>query len=399
MLPASAATPDAPNRYTDAMKSAFAGLRSFVSQRRRVFLLGTLTVLLHWLVLMWLVAQMGPRRDVHRGLERVAMVTVLLPEHSAPLHVVAPPPPPPPPRATPKPRRAPKPVVVPPPEVPVAAPEPDFAEALADAMTRQGDGAAVGIPGEQGQPLETTPAVVKEIVQVSAPEPKLPVYKMAPPPSADLLLTVDRIDADGTKWTGEAAIRWRRAADHYKVKVEIGISVLVTRVNLVVLNSEGTLGEAGLMPVKMTEKRRGRSETATHFNAADKKITFSASQASFALQPGAQDKASIPLQLAAIARGDPSQLHGEIAVQVAEDKDASVYRFIVIGQETITTPLGRMQAWHLSRPPVPGSYSSRLDIWLAPEHDWYPVKITNLEANGAVTTQTVSKITLTDTGI
>ena len=383
------------------MKFAFAGVRTFVSQRRRVLVLGTLTVLLHWWLLLWMANHLGPRRDVHHDSARVAMVSLLLPQPSAPLHVVAPPPPPPPPRATPKPRRAPKPLVIPPPEVQVATREPTFAEALADAITRPGDGAVVGIPGEKGAPVEAPPPVVNEIVQVAPPappEPKLPVYKIAPPPSADLVLNVDRVDADGTKWTGEAAIGWHRAADRYRVKVEIGISVLVTRVNLVVLTSEGALGEAGLAPLKMTEKRRGRSETATHFNGADKKITFSASQASYPLQPGAQDKASIPLQLAAIARGDPSQLTGEIAVQVAEDKDASVYRFIVIGREEISTRMGRMQTVHLSRPPVPGSYSSRLDIWLAPEHDWYPVQINNLESNGAVTTQTVSKITVTDTG-
>ena len=381
------------------MKFAFAGVRSFVRQRRRVFVFGALTVLLHAVVLLWIAGQMGPRRDVRRPLARTAMVTLLLPQQSAPLRVVAPPPPPPP-RATPKPRRTPKPVVKPPPEVEVAAREPTFAEALADAMTRPGNGAAVGVPGAMGLPVETPPAV-RDIVQVSAPAPAapvLPVYKMAPPPSADLVLNVDRVDADGTKWTGEAAIGWHRAGDRYNVKVEIGISVLVTRVNLVVLSSDGTLGEAGLSPVRMTEKRRGRAETATHFNAADKKITFSASQASVALQPGAQDKASIPLQLAAIARGDPTQLKGEIAMQVAEDKDATVFRFIVVGREEIETRMGRMHTWHLTRPPLPGSYNSRLDIWLSPEHDWYPVKISNLEASGAVTTQTVSKITLTEPG-
>jgi hypothetical protein len=382
------------------MKFAFAEVRSFVSQRRRVVVFGTLTLVFHWLLFLWIEGQMGPRRAPHREPERIAMVTLLLPKQSAPLRVVAPPPPPPPPRATPKPRKAPKPVVIAPPEVEVATREPTFAEALADAMTRPGDGAVVGIPGEKAAPLET-PSVVKDIVEVSAPvppTPALPVYKMAPPPSADLVLNVDRVDADGTKWTGEAAIGWHRAAGRYNVKVEIGISVLVTRVNLVVLTSDGTLGDAGLMPVRMTEKRRGRAETATHFNAADKKITFSASQANIALQPGAQDKASIPLQLAAIARGDPAQLKGEIAVQVAEDKDASVYRFMVVGTEQIETRMGSMQAVHLTRPPLPGSYNSRLDIWLSPEHDWYPVKISNLEASGAVTTQTVSKITLTEPG-
>lgn len=380
------------------MKFAFAGVRSFVHQRRRVLVLGSLTVLLHWCLLLWIDNNLGPRRDVHRNPERIAMVAILLPNQSKPLRVVAPPPPPP---TTPKPKPPPKPRVIPPPEVEVAAREQTFPEALADAMTRSGDGAVVGIPGEKGPPVEAPPAVVSEIVQVAVaapPAPKLPVYKIAAPPSADLLLDVDRVDADGTKWTGEAAIGWRHATDRYRVKVEIGISVLVTRVNLVVLTSEGALGDAGLMPLKMTEKRRGRSETATHFNAAEQKITFSASQASFPLQPGAQDKGSIPLQLAAIARGDPSQLKGEIAVQVAEDKDASVYRFIVVGPEAIDTRMGRMQTVHLSRPPVPGSYSSRLDIWLSPEHDWYPVRISNLEANGAVTTQTVRKINLTDPG-
>ncbi|WP_332879340.1 DUF3108 domain-containing protein [Massilia sp. S19_KUP03_FR1] len=382
------------------MKFALAGVASFVQQRRRALVLGSLTVLLHWFLLLWIVHHMGPRRDVRRDPERIAMVSISLPRQSTPLQV-APAPLPPPPRATPKPRKTPKPMVIAPPELQVEAREPTFAEALTDAMAQPGNGAVVGIPGEKGPPLEAPPPVVSEIVQVAVaapPEPKLPVYKMAPPPSADLVLNVDRVDADGTRWSGEAAIGWRRAAERYRVKVEIGISVLVTRVNLVVLTSEGALGEAGLVPVKMTEKRRGRSETATHFNAADQKITFSASQASFALLAGAQDKASIPLQLAAIGRGDPSQLTGEIAVQVAEDKDASVYRFVVVGQEEIETRMGRMQTVHLSRPPVAGAYSSRLDIWLAPGHDWYPVRISNLEASGAVTTQTVSKITLTDTG-
>jgi hypothetical protein len=324
------------------------------------------------------------------------MVAIVLPKESAPLRVVAPPPPKPPP--APKPQRVskpPPPKRAPPPEAPEPAAESTAADALANEMTRPADSAAVDVPADIAAPV-APPAAVNELVQVAAPAQ--PVYKMAPPPSADLVYKVDRVDADGTKWNGEAAIGWRRAADHYNVKVEIGIRVLVTRVNLEVLTSEGTLGDAGLAPVKMTEKRLRRALTATHFNAGDKKITFSASQASYALQPGAQDKASIPLQLAAIGRGDPGQMKGEIAMQVAEEKDASMYRFIVVGQETIDTPLGPMQTWHLTRPPLPGSYNSRLDMWLSPEHDWYPVKIHNLEASGAVTTQTVSKITLTENG-
>ena len=110
------------------------------------------------------------------------------------------------------------------------------------------------------------------------------------------------------------------------------------------------------------------------------------------------DKASVPLQLAAIARGDPAQLAGDIDIQVGEDREAVVFRFVVVGQEEIETKLGKLQTVRLSRPPKEGSYRSRLDVWLAPGRGWYPVQIRNTEANGAVTTQTVNNIALTDTG-
>jgi hypothetical protein len=148
----------------------------------------------------------------------------------------------------------------------------------------------------------------------------------------------------------------------------------------------------------MTEKRRGRSMTATHFNRDAGTLTFSSSQASYPLAPGTQDKASVPLQLSAIARGDPKQLSGNIDIFVGEDRDASVFSFVVAGPEQIDTPLGRIKAWHLVRPPKPGSYSSRLDLWLAPDYGWVPVRIRNVEASGAVTTQTARSIERKDAG-
>jgi hypothetical protein len=132
--------------------------------------------------------------------------------------------------------------------------------------------------------------------------------------------------------------------------------------------------------------------TATHFNRQDGTLTFSASPAKYPLVPGAQDKASVPLQLAAIARGDSKQLSGNIDILVGEDRYASVFTFTVAGQEQIDTRLGRIATWHLVRPPKPGSYSSRLELWLAPAYGWYPVQIRNVEASGAVTTQTVKTI-------
>jgi hypothetical protein len=182
------------------------------------------------------------------------------------------------------------------------------------------------------------------------------------------------------------------------MQVEAGISVIVTRVNLIVTRSEGKVGEHGFEPALVTEKRRGRAQTAIHFNREQGNITFSASQAKVPLAIGAQDTATLPLQLAAIARADPAQFDGDVEILVGETRDAAVFRFNAVGREEIDTKMGKLQALHLTRPPRPGSYNSRLDVWLAPAHGWYPVRIRNTESSGAVTTYTVNKIVFTGTG-
>ncbi|MDY0964654.1 MULTISPECIES: DUF3108 domain-containing protein [Massilia] len=367
--------------------------------RRRRLLPVALVVLLHWIVLSVLldVKLELPRQNHGEGGAATILAQVL------PATV---PPPPPPPAPLPVPEAAPLPLpVIPPIEFGMPAQAGGFTVGMEP-------GAADGMPGGSGvepAPASTAPAPAPPPAppapEAPAPaEPAAPAapemrrYKVDMPPPASITLDVARTDKDGTEWSGEALLAWQLNDDTYKIQVEAGIRVVFTRVNLVVLHSEGAVAATGFAPIKMTEKRRGRSLTATHFNWGENKLTFSASQAAYPLVAGAQDKASVPLQLAAIARGDAKQLSGDIDIFVGEDRDASVYRFKVVGQEEIDTRLGKLQTWHLTRPPLPGSYKSTLDIWLAPQHGWYPVRIRNSEANGAVTTQTVNNIVLNHSG-
>jgi hypothetical protein len=265
-------------------------------------------------------------------------------------------------------------------------------------QTEQG-GAAAGAGTVQSSKQDAAPQAQAEPApqpQPAAPEARR--YKVDMPPSADITLDVARTDANGTKWSGDALLSWRVTPSGYRVKIEAGIRVVFAHVNLLTLTSEGTVGDEGFVPTLMTEKRRGRAMTATHFNRKDGTLTFSASSLKYPLVPGAQDKASVPLQLTAIARGDSKQLSGNIDILVGEDRDASVFTFTVAGQEHIDTPLGRIATWHIVRPPKPGSYNSRLELWLAPGYGWYPVQIRNVEASGAVTTQTASKIVIQQAG-
>jgi len=376
-------------------------------------MLGLFTVVLHGLVFLWFVHQVGHVPDLIARVAPSALDAELI---NAPRFPSPPPVPPPQPvlAAPPVPEVAPVPVEpAPPPGPDAGTPAATASDATAPALTPESDGlaAASGPKRQTGQDgaaagagtvqssqdaKQATAAQSQARADTAAkPPPAAPEarhYKVDMPPSADITLEVARTDANGTKWSGDALLSWRVTPSSYRVQVEAGIRVMFAHVNLLTLVSEGTVGDEGFVPALMTEKRRGRAMTATHFNRQDGTLTFSASAAKYPLVPGTQDKASVPLQLAAIARGDSKQLSGNIDILVGEDRDASVFTFTVAGQEQIDTPLGRIATWHLVRPPKPGSYNSRLELWLAPAYGWYPVQIRNVEASGAVTVQTVKTI-------
>ncbi len=388
-------------------------IASILSRRRRMIALCAATVLLHYLTVGWFGAHSGPLRDPPKQTAPATAITAQL--RLTPMASPAPAPPAaqrpaPAPVPRPRPKRAPlvapEPVAEPAPSVdpapeprqdtaitaPAASPSPEIAALVPLAQPTPNDApdAAPEVTAAQADEAE------KPSAEAAAPEPRR--YKVSLPPSAQLALDVVRVNPDGTVWNGEGAMAWRLNSGSYKMSVEAGIRLLVARVNLLILTSEGTLDEAGIAPVTATEQRRGRAQTATHFNRSAGRITFSASERSYPLLPGAQDKATLPMQLAGIGRANSGLFrHGDaIEVLVGEDKEANTFRFLVLGQEQLETKLGTLQTWHLSRPPKPGAYSSRLDVWLAPGRDWYPVQIRNSEANGAVTTQIVTNITVND---
>ena len=368
------------------------GIVSVISRQRRALWLGALIVLLHVALFSFVAGTVAlPRLPTSNGIEFVQ--AQLLPE--------------PPPAPVPPLEPLPQPAPLPPPPLPKLALDTVPAvneDAIGPSVEEGGDGVLAEVMAKVDTAAAEPPLTPAPAEAAPPPAPPVPPapearrYKVDVPPPAKILMDVARVDADGTRWSGEAQLAWTFRDDSYRIEFEAGIRVVFTRVNLAVLTSEGALAATGFAPVKMTEKRRGRALTATHFDWQHDKITFSSSQKTVPLVAGAQDKASVPLQLAAIARGDAAQLAGDIDIQVGEDRDAVVFRFVVVGQEEIDTKLGKLQTVHLSRPPKEGSYRSRLDVWLAPSRGWYPVQIRNTEANGAVTTQTVNNIALIDTG-
>ena len=353
---------------------------AFSAFHLRLPLLAGATLLLHYVAFGWVEAGMGSPGQAPDAAPPAPIVAQLRAAPPEPLvHTVAtiPAAPKPPPK-----RKAAAPLEP-------APPAPAPVEQVAVAVDQEA-------PPE---PVADSPAVVDDPAPAEPPAAPPPrQYRASVPPSSSLTLDLERIDAKGTHWQGVAEMTWQVSGGSYTMAVEAGINMLVTKFNLLSLSSEGAIGDSGFAPRLATEKRRGRSATATHFDSEQASITFSASQASAPLVTGAQDKTTLPLQLAAIARADPAQFEGGLEITVGEERGASVYTFEVVGQEEIDTKLGKLHTWRLARPPKPGAYNSRLDVWLAPARGWYPVRIRNTEANGAVTTQTVTSIVVNDSG-
>jgi hypothetical protein len=370
------------------------------SNRSRQLALGVVTVLLHLVVFDWFAGQLGRAREKAEPAPVPSVLATLIeikpkpgPARRQPLEALEPL----------RPLKPVTPKLAPPPAGPPAPV--DVAGAGSEVAGQEAATASAGQGSDAATAADVQSRQAQQAQDAAAPAPGAPGplpeprrYKVDPPPAADITLAVARLDADGTRWNGEALLSWRLAPSGYRIRLDVGLGDVSARVNLLALTSEGTLEEDGFAPILMTEKRRGRALTATHFNRRDGTLTFSASQAKYALVPGTQDKASLPLQLAAIARGDAKQLSRNIDILVGEDRDLSVLSFVVAGQEQIDTPMGRIATWHFVRPVTPGSYNSRLELWLAPGYGWYPVQIRNVEASGAVTTQTASNIVMKETG-
>jgi hypothetical protein len=235
---------------------------------------------------------------------------------------------------------------------------------------------------------EATPKTASDdnIAAEEMPAPVTPeaeegiAYKIDLPPSASLKYDIQKIAKEGAPTYGSGTISWHTDGHQYTVDGEFGV-LFITALRF---RSSGSITDIGIVPELYSEKRFRRSETNTHFQRDPAVISFSASTKSYPRTGGEQDRASIIWQLAGIGRGDTEKFvaGSSIDLFVAGTRDAETWHILVIGQEDIVVDGTTISAWHVARAPRRGSYDQKLDIWLAPQLNWYPVRLRYTEANG-----------------
>lgn len=344
------------------------------------------SVLLHWLVINW--ASGNLRMPSLRGQSDTVVTAALLlaPVNSSSALPAAD-------TSRPKPKPKPKPKARHRPAPPTSATladqaPPPVAEIMATETMAAEPDAGMEAPG-----TSIEPAVALPTTKVQAPEPSTPGkisdappaqasmrYKVSPPPSVELQYDVKKIARDGNPTYGHGTISWQTRGTNYIIHGDAGILFITA----LTFKSEGVIDDFGIAPVLYSEKRFRKSETNTHFQRERNIISFSASETSYPREGGEQDRASIIWQLSGIGRGDSEKFvpDAEFGIFVAGVRDGEIWPIRVIGQEDIEAGIGKINTWHVVRIPKPGSYDHRLDIWLAPQHEWYPVKLRYTEANG-----------------
>jgi hypothetical protein len=181
----------------------------------------------------------------------------------------------------------------------------------------------------------------------------------------------------GFAYFANGELLWLQDGKTYDARLEISHFLLGSRVQ----TSKGAITTLGLEPLRFGDKVR--SEVAAHFERNKGKVSFSANTPDVPLLLGAQDHLSIFIQLAAMLGGDPDRFTEGVTVpfQAVGPRSSEWWVFKVGAAEALTLPGGSVKAVKLTRDPS-GEYDSRVEVWLAPEMNFLPVRIRLSQPNG-----------------
>lgn len=170
---------------------------------------------------------------------------------------------------------------------------------------------------------------------------------------------------------GQQTLLWVNEGDHYTITSIVSAQGLASLFfsGQLVQTSRGRIVATGLQPEEFWDQR-GNKRSQSRFNYATQTVLTESSKGArtYPLPAGLQDAQSLLFQLALTA---PPATDSDNAV--FNGKKVRSYRYRVVGEEDLDTPLGVMRTLHMMR--VTDSGAERFEIWLAIDHYYLPVKL------------------------
>jgi len=196
------------------------------------------------------------------------------------------------------------------------------------------------------------------------------------PGSRHLLFDVSG-EAKRFPYTASADLLWTQDGSSYNARLVITAFLLGSRIQ----TSAGQVTAEGLAPQRFSDKVK--TEVAAHFERDKGIVSFSANTPDAPLQPGAQDRLSVLLQLGSLLAGSPHRYPpgSSISIQTVGPKNADDWRFTVGEEHTLALPEGEHKARILSRVPQ-RDHDVQVDVWLSADLAYLPVQLRLTQDNG-----------------
>lgn len=210
------------------------------------------------------------------------------------------------------------------------------------------------------------------------------------PPPVELNYAI-RANIRGLMLDGQGTIQWTGTRDAYKLFFETRAALVGT---LLSERSVGKIDPFGFAPDVFTIKRFRKDAVSIMFDRQAGQVHFVGDVPPHQLQGGEQDRLSVLWQLLSVARAAPARFKpgSKWVFPVLGQRNSEVWIFQVGETQRIRTVLGEYNVLHVVRMATENSGSQQMDIWLAPEMEWFPVKLRISEQNGDYIEQSIESI-------
>lgn len=245
---------------------------------------------------------------------------------------------------------------------------------------------AASAPASAPEPTVAAAPTAPESAPEPAPEPVPPAVLAAeaPPPAASGATAFEWPVSTRMRYVltgqfrgevhGDAQVEWVRAGSRYQVHLDVSVGLLASRR----MSSDGDITAEGLAPRRYDQETKlAFSDTQrTHVRFEGDRVWLANGQV-IPRWPGVQDTVSQFVQLAWMFDSQPGRLRvgHMVEIPLAMPRRVSQWAYDVVAEETLSTPFGEVQAFHLKprREPRAGG-DMTVDIWIAPQLRHLPVR-------------------------
>jgi hypothetical protein len=168
-----------------------------------------------------------------------------------------------------------------------------------------------------------------------------------------------------------------------------GLLALFVRTKVRILSS-GAVTPAGLRPEQL---EYGRLDDASKnvsakfdWKSEQLHMSFDGRNETIALPQDTQDRVSLMYQFMFL----PADKLANLAFHMTNGKKIEPYRYQLAGSVQIGTPLGKLDTLHLVKQREPGD--NAVEVWLAPERNFIPVRLLILENDGSQFEQVITQL-------